>query len=85
MNYLTQYKCFCLTMGGEMENNEYDNGWGVFKLSGGDVHVAPLFDIGEHIIDADCQCCPAQGVDGECVHNSFDGREEYEEGRRKPH
>ena len=68
-----------------MEDSEYSNGWGVFKLSGGDVHVAPLFDIGEHLLEASCPCCPTENDGGEYVHNSFDGREEYEEGRRKPH
>lgn len=68
-----------------MDNSDYDNGWGVFMLSGGDIHVAPLCDIGEHVLEKDCPCCPKENGEGEYVHNSFDGREDYEEGRRKPH
>lgn len=65
-----------------MADGEYSNDWGVFEPSCGGVHVVPLFDIGEHVLNSECRCCPVVGEDGECVHNSFDGREGYESGRR---
>lgn len=54
----------------------------------GVLHIVPTDDTREHIIDADggCWCDPTMTDDGSvCVHNSADGREAYEEGRRKPH
>ena len=48
-----------------MENSEYDNGWGVLRLSGGGVHVATPFDIVEHVLDANCPCCPKEKGEAE--------------------
>lgn len=53
-------------------------------------HIAPIGDIYPHELNAsgECWCCPT--LDYECfdptyVHNSYDRREDYEEGWRKPH
>lgn len=49
-------------------------------------HVIPLNDIREHDADIDCWCRPQQDDDTSTlyVHNSADGREDFEEGRRLP-
>lgn len=47
-------------------------------------HVVPLKDLKEHKTSEHCWCEPEK-VDGVWVHNSADGREEYEDGRRKSH
>ncbi len=60
-------------------------------VTGGDVHVYPLEDLREHQVGqgdgTQCWCGPKR--DEECqgvvVHNALDGREEYEDGSRKPH
>jgi len=45
-------------------------------------HVVPENDLKEHIISADCECCPVVYVydNGNKVisHNSYDGREHIE-------
>lgn len=48
-------------------------------------HVAPVEDLREHIIDDDqqCWCNPVEDDNGVIVHNSMDGREAFEQGKRK--
>lgn len=53
-------------------------------------HVAPLHDLYLHEFnrDGDCWCCPELDYDSEeitYVHHTYDRREDYEEGWRKPH
>lgn len=45
-------------------------------------HLFPLDDLNPHHYE-DCACRP-ELVDGLHVHNSFDGREAFEQGVRKP-
>lgn len=47
-------------------------------------HLLPCGDLRRHQLDPSCWCCPAEDADaaGYWIHNSADGREEYEEGRR---
>ena len=50
---------------------------------GGDAfHVVPIDDLREHDLDMSCWCHPVDD-EGVIVHNSMDGREDYETGRRK--
>jgi hypothetical protein len=44
-------------------------------------HVVPQDDLRPHQSDA-CWCHPATNEDGTVVHNSLDGRESHEQGRR---
>ena len=49
------------------------------------IHVVPEDDIYEHILDGECWCSPAVDVEHMVItHNSADGREDFETGRRKP-
>ncbi len=51
-----------------------------------DHHVYPVGDLKEHNLTRDCWCRPAVDTDLEMViHNSMDGREQYETGERRPH
>ena len=45
-------------------------------------HTVPVADFFDHYF-SDCPCRP-EHHDGICVHNSFDGREAFETGRRQP-
>lgn len=47
------------------------------------VHILPYHDDKQHYITEECSCCPSINEDGNVVHNSFDGRELFETGRRK--
>lgn len=62
------------------QNIEITNGW-AFAL-----HCIPLNDIKVHELDADgtCWCHPREDNDRAdfWIHNSADGRESYEEGRK---
>lgn len=52
------------------------------------LHCVPNNDLKEHIIDDEgsCWCKPDFDYEYEMfIHNSADGREDYEEGRRLPH
>jgi hypothetical protein len=51
-----------------------------WKIDGN--HVYPVKDLREHSL-TDCWCRPTDD-DGIVVHNSLDGREQYEHGDRKP-
>lgn len=60
--------------------------WGWKNLSNPDtreLHCMPLMDVGAHAFDADCECQPFESEAGYFVHNSFDGREAYEQGLAK--
>ena len=56
--------------------------------SPGSVHIVPVNDLREHVIEPDVTCWCQPTLDEEdniWVHNSMDGREDYESGARKPH
>ena len=52
----------------------------------GDIHVVPRNDLQKHWITLGCWCNPQRDdeEDSAVIHNSADGREDYETGRRKP-
>ena len=47
-------------------------------------HVFPINDLRDHSIEngADCWCKPYEDEEGVIIHNSMDGREDYETGKR---
>lgn len=49
---------------------------------GDELHVIPIGDLRMHEETEKCHCRP-RVTDGVVVHNSFDGRELYEAGKRK--
>lgn len=52
------------------------------------LHCLPIDDFREHTLDDKGKCWCRPIYDEDCniyIHNSMDGREDYEEGRRKPH
>ncbi len=57
------------------------HGWQMAICDNG-LHVLPLGDTKDHM-DEDCPCGAARGEFGVWYHNSFDGREAFEEGERK--
>lgn len=59
------------------------SGWTIVPVPGLGVHCVPIDDLREHM-DEDCPCRPTQDDPGFWIHNSFDGREAFEEGERKP-
>jgi hypothetical protein len=64
-------------------------GWGVYEnYDATEINVIPENDIKVHLYGSLCKCRPAKtrSDDGRAlfVHNSFDGREPYENGK-KPH
>ena len=55
------------------------------NAGGAVTHIIPCDDLWDHSLDADCWCCP--NLDEEywvATHQSADGREDFEAGRRKP-
>jgi hypothetical protein len=70
-----------------MENEDQelpDLCWVTFYRHDGQAHVIPHNDSRLHDADTLCPCCPeVDEDDGLVTHNSFDGREAYEEGHRK--
>lgn len=59
-------------------------GWTVTPIPGLGVHCIPIGDTRDHM-DEDCPCRPVKSLEtGFWMHNSFDGREAFEEGERKP-
>lgn len=52
--------------------------WEVDVYENGEVHVLPLFDLKLHLNSLACKCKPLI-KDEIIVHNSFDGREFFEE------
>ena len=64
-------------------------GWGVYENADGtEINVIPENDVKRHIYGDMCKCRPTKEAadDGTpmYVHNSYDGREAYENGK-KPH
>lgn len=49
------------------------------------LHVVPINDLKEHVLTINCWCNPEEQEEGVLVHNAADGREDYENGKRKPH
>jgi hypothetical protein len=58
------------------------HGWTLAACDSG-AHLIPVGDLRDHM-DEDCPCGAAQDEDGLWVHNSFDGREAFENEERKP-
>jgi hypothetical protein len=72
-------------------------GWDLFQPHPNnpntDPHQIPTEDIREHIMSPDCPCQPEEVHAGDTshplttiigwIHNSFDGREDYDNRRRK--
>lgn len=56
--------------------------WGVYQWNG-QMHVAPVNETHLHV-EKDCRCGACENADGVIVHSSFDGREAFENGTRKP-
>lgn len=63
---------------------ESRGGWTMVPVDGLGVHVIPVDDLQDHM-DEDCPCNPVCDLTlaGAWMHNSFDGREAFEEGERK--
>lgn len=57
-------------------------GWGVYQNEGA-AHVIPVDEAEQHAYSG-CPCHPWEDVHGTIVHQSFDGREKFETGERKP-
>jgi hypothetical protein len=56
--------------------------WLVIDTDDEGVHVVPEDDTFEHTF-CNCKCDPEFDEDARCtVHNSFDGREDFESGKR---
>lgn len=53
----------------------------------GRMHVYPLHDLRDHVIDpvVECWCHLILDENGIVVHNSLDRREQYETGELQPH
>lgn len=66
-----------------MSIEENKGGWALVPIPGLGVHCVPVDDLREHM-EEDCPCQPVQNEDGLWEHNSFDGREAFEDGDRKP-
>jgi hypothetical protein len=48
--------------------------------------IIPLDDLSQHISGEGCWCEPEMDEETEMlIHNSADGREDYETGKRMPH
>lgn len=66
-------------------NPQFWGGWAIFESDIGNQCI-PKNDIKpDHTLSMECPCEPYVGEEGQVLHNANDGREEYEEGRRKPH
>lgn len=60
------------------------NRWQAYQEGTGDPHVVPMGDTFRHTLTIECWCSPSD--DGDIVeHEAYDGRGDYEYGRRKPH
>ena len=59
-------------------------GW-VVVGGGYRAHVLPARDLREHIRSKFCWCSPDIDEDGNIIHNSADGREDYEQKTRQTH
>jgi hypothetical protein len=58
--------------------------WELFALDNGERHVIPQDDLCLHDATPDCLCCPFDD-DGVWIHNSADGREQYERKQLRRH
>jgi len=56
--------------------------WDNWQCQHGSQHVIPLHDLHEHI-PHECNCGCHMNEDGVYVHHSWDGREDFETGKRK--
>lgn len=65
---------------------EINNLWERWIMDCGDYHIIPKNDTHEHVFTMECACCPEpdEDMDNLIMHNSFDGREDFENGKRKP-
>lgn len=58
--------------------------WDGYKgFKDGDFHIIPENDDRSHTCNKNCWCEPREQEDRKWIHNSFDRREDYEEGYRK--
>lgn len=57
------------------------HGWLVIETPIGDPHIIPENDLRPHTVSWRCWCGP-RNDEGVCVHNSMDGREAHERGRK---
>jgi hypothetical protein len=63
------------------------NDWAIIPV-GQTYHAIPRDDLEEHTVDGFCKCGAREDPDDpdvEIQHNSFDGRETYDDGTRKFH
>jgi hypothetical protein len=60
------------------------HGW-TYAVCDNGLHLTPIGDLQDHM-DEDCPCKPVRdpALGGAWSHNSFDGREAFENGERKP-
>lgn len=57
-------------------------GWGIYQCDNF-FHIIPVDEADRHEYEH-CTCGPAEGEHNLIVHQSFDGREKFETGERKP-
>jgi hypothetical protein len=58
------------------------HGWQLALCDNG-VHAIPIGDLHDRM-DEDCSCGAVRDENGVWIHNSFDGREAFENEERKP-
>jgi hypothetical protein len=74
----------------EIEVYEVTDGmWGTYDSRDGygPVHVIPEHDLWPHEMSENCCCRPEDDDDNArwiLIHNAFDGREDFESGKRSP-
>ncbi len=56
--------------------------WGVYQWDGV-MHVAPVNEVHLHVAN-ECRCGAWEKEEGVIVHLAFDGRQDFENGTRKP-
>lgn len=49
-----------------------------------ETHVLPVGDTGSHIASPDCKCCPQMDENGVWLHWAYDGRDDFDQGKRRP-
>ncbi len=59
--------------------------WEVYALDNGERHVIPLDDLKPHEGSHECWCHPTDDGGNRWIHNSADGREQYERGIKTRH
>jgi hypothetical protein len=59
--------------------------WGVY-IMGKDKHIVPEDECDDHSFTLKCPCQPKRDLEDPYIvtHNSYDGREAFERGERKP-